>query len=484
METEHLIASHLAEWHAATRHPFLDAVRDGTLPPDAFHTWLVQDYRFVGDLLRFQARLLARAPRRAQPVLAGGLVALVSELGWFESQAQQRGLRLDAPAHPVAAAYGELLARLEHQPFAVGITALWALERAYLEAWQHAAPGAPAFRPFVEHWTVPEFAAYVAGLADAANEALAAAEDAGGLAEQAFLEVTRLERDFWQMAWEAAPPALPATTAASEVLAPAPGLTSGSGRPGTQAGPAAPGVMPPEPFAGTAPAPELAMGRPPPAHRHQMGLAARLWLAEQELAQQALEHPFVRALGEGTLDRERFKRYIAQDAFFLEAFARAYALALARSADREGMAAFFELLKGALDELDLHRGYAQQWQIDLAAVEPAQATLAYTDFLLATAALGSLGEVCAAMVPCMRLYAFLGQSLLAARGDRLERHPYAEWIRTYSSQEFEGLAERLEALLDRYAHDTPPVRGAYHRAMRLEVAFFEAAFAAPAETTG
>ncbi len=444
MDTEHLISSHPAEWHAATRHPFLDAVRDGTLPPEAFHTWLAQDYRFVGDLLRFQARLLARAPRHAQPVLASGLVALESELGWFESQAQQRGLRLDTPLHPVAAAYGAFLARLEHEPFAAGITALWALERAYLEAWQHAAPGAPAFRPFVEHWTVPEFAAYVARLAEAASEALAAPETPAGPAEQAFLEVTRLERDFWQMAWEAASPA-------------------------TSTGPAA---------LQEAPAPS------PPEQGSQAGLAARLWLDEREQAQQALDHPFVRALGEGTLDRERFKRYIAQDAFFLEAFARAYALALARSTDREGMVAFFELLGGALDELRLHHGYAQQWQIDLAAVEPAPATLAYTDFLLATAALGSLGELCAAMVPCMRLYAFLGQALLAVHGGRLERHPYADWIRTYSSPEFERLADRLEALLNRYAHDTPPVRAAYHRAMRLEVTFFDAALATTAEAAG
>ena len=56
--------------------PFLDGVRDGTLPPAAFDRWLAQDALFVADLLRFQARLLARAPRPAQAVLAAGAVAL------------------------------------------------------------------------------------------------------------------------------------------------------------------------------------------------------------------------------------------------------------------------------------------------------------------------------------------------------------------------------------------------------------------------
>jgi thiaminase len=71
-------------WSAATRHPFLEAVREGTTTDSAFDRWLVQDALFVGDLLTFQARLLARAPRAAQAVLAGGCVALVAELDWFE----------------------------------------------------------------------------------------------------------------------------------------------------------------------------------------------------------------------------------------------------------------------------------------------------------------------------------------------------------------------------------------------------------------
>lgn len=40
----------------------------------------MQDYRFVSDLLVFQARLLARAPRSTHTVLAGGAMALVDEL--------------------------------------------------------------------------------------------------------------------------------------------------------------------------------------------------------------------------------------------------------------------------------------------------------------------------------------------------------------------------------------------------------------------
>ena len=77
-------------WTSATRHPFLNAVRDGTITDEAFDRWLVQDAIFVADLLKFQARLLARSPRRAQAVLVSGCAALVAELDWFEEQARRR----------------------------------------------------------------------------------------------------------------------------------------------------------------------------------------------------------------------------------------------------------------------------------------------------------------------------------------------------------------------------------------------------------
>jgi thiaminase/transcriptional activator TenA len=185
-------------WRDATDHPFLRGVRDGSVPVAAFDTWLVQDARFVADLLRFQARLLARAPRPAQAVLAGGAVALVEELTWFEGLAAGRGLDLAAPALPATRAYAALLARLEEADVPTALTALWTIERTYLDAWSGVLPGAPAYREFVEHWTVPGFAGYVAGLA-AAADALPAADP-----EAVFDEVLAAEVAFWDMALAAA----------------------------------------------------------------------------------------------------------------------------------------------------------------------------------------------------------------------------------------------------------------------------------------
>lgn len=201
MKTRDLLGRHREAWRAATRHPFLDGVREGTLPAGTFEEWLVQDYLFVLDGLTFQSHLVPRAPREDQALVAGGLVALEAELTWFEEQAERRGLVLERPRHPTNAAYGDFLAGLADGPYPAEIVALWALEQAYLDAWRSASPGHPDYRPFVEHWTTPEFADYVAGLERAADAALAgASESERERAGAAFLEVAWLEKGFWDIA--------------------------------------------------------------------------------------------------------------------------------------------------------------------------------------------------------------------------------------------------------------------------------------------
>ncbi|WP_296346130.1 TenA family protein [Reyranella sp.] len=199
-------------------------------------------------------------------------------------------------------------------------------------------------------------------------------------------------------------------------------------------------------------------------------LSATLWAENADLAERIRAHGFVRGLADGSLQIQRFKGYVAQDAYFLEAFARAYAFCLANSTSREDLYGFADLIAGVLEELKLHKRYAERWQVDLSYVTPVEATKAYVDFLLETARRGDLGETIAAMTPCMRLYAFLGRSLAAAKVEPL----YAEWVKTYADPGFEALAAGVEALLDLHAKDCDAVRAAYRRGMELEYGFFDA----------
>jgi len=154
-------------------------------------------------------------------------------------------------------------------------------------------------------------------------------------------------------------------------------------------------------------------------------LHKKLWEHNADVTRRCLEHPFVRGLADGTLDHDVFRRYVAQDAFFLRAFLRAYALAAAKSENWNQARLFHELMGGVVEELKLHESYAAKLGIDLEAVKPYSATSVYTDFLRRVAWQDSISEIIAAMLPCLRLYAFLGTELSASLRPQ---HPYEEWI--------------------------------------------------------
>jgi thiaminase (transcriptional activator TenA) len=205
-----------------------------------------------------------------------------------------------------------------------------------------------------------------------------------------------------------------------------------------------------------------------------MPSARELWDSNVDIAAACLEHPFVQGIASGRLDRRAFARYVAQDAIFLESFARAYALCIAKAPTRHSMEAAKALLDGVFDELDLHASYAAKWHVDLSTA-PAAATSAYADFLQRVAALEPVAHAYAAMTPCMRLYAWLGHQLVPiTKPDS----PYAVWVTTYSAPEFDELAATLERLLDNLgpAGDAATMTAHYRAAMRLELEFFDAMY--------
>lgn len=167
--------------------------------------------------------------------------------------------------------------------------------------------------------------------------------------------------------------------------------------------------------------------------------------------QREFEHPFVRGLGDGSLDPERFRVWLRQDYLFLIAYARVLALASARSPDLETMRRFASLLEATLgSEMDLHRACARRFDMapeELEAARPAPTCSAYTDFLLEVAWEGPLAAIVAALLPCALGYAEIAARLRSSGGLR-DDNPYREWILTYTSPKFAAYAGWLRDLLD------------------------------------
>ena len=148
-------------WQEATTAAFLDAIGDGTLPPEAFNLWLVQDYHFADALTSFQGIAAAKTPRQLRKPLIAGLSALDAELDWFEAQASARGLQLNAPMHEVCRRYCDFLIQAAYrEPYPVLLAILFGVEATYLAAWSRLSPNGP-YAEFIDRWSNPRFADYV-----------------------------------------------------------------------------------------------------------------------------------------------------------------------------------------------------------------------------------------------------------------------------------------------------------------------------------
>ena len=209
----------------------------------------------------------------------------------------------------------------------------------------------------------------------------------------------------------------------------------------------------------------------------------RLYRLAQPVWEAQHSHPFVRGIGDGSLDIEKFKFWVRQDYLFLIDYARLLALAVARAPDLDSMRRFADLVHSTLNvEMDLHRSYAAEFGIstaELEAEEKAPTTRGYTDFLLRVAALDEFSGLIAALLPCMWGFFDLGQRLAQGPGPADER--YAKWIEMYSSEEFAELADWCRALVDRVAAGLPEgtlrrMEDAFLTSSRYELLFWEMAW--------
>ncbi len=194
-------------------------------------------------------------------------------------------------------------------------------------------------------------------------------------------------------------------------------------------------------------------------------------------------HPFLRQLAAGTLPLETFRFYLEQDLFFLPDYLRAIGLAIGRADGDEELQLLVseaQIIVGR--ELESVRALLRRVE-ELAgpgdaAPEPAPTTVAYTGFVLATAARGDAIDVMTALLPCAWSYADIALGIT----DEIAEHPiYSDWIRFFAGTEYvESIAER-RATLDRVASGVRESRrrrlGAlFETAARLELAFWEMAY--------
>jgi thiaminase/transcriptional activator TenA len=209
---------------------------------------------------------------------------------------------------------------------------------------------------------------------------------------------------------------------------------------------------------------------------HLRRVVGPIWQAQHD-------HPFIRGIGDGTLDIAKFKFWVRQDYLFLIDYARVLLLTAAKSPDLPAMTRFAELAFATLNvEMELHRSYAGEFGIyreELETESKAPTTQAYTDFLLRSATIEDFPVTVAALLPCFWGFSEIGERL--SQGERPRDERFAKWIDMYSSDEFAALAGWCRDLLDRLAEGLSESRlqqmeDAFETSSRYEYEFWDMAF--------
>src|ERR1700723_4192622 len=157
-------------------------------------------------------------------------------------------------------------------------------------------------------------------------------------------------------------------------------------------------------------------------------------------------HPFLGELARGTLPLDRFRFFIEQDLLYLRAFAKCMAMGATKSAADADLEFFTRQLDGIIRlEIPSNRRLLDR-VIGLGAEDRggaramAPANVAYTSFLLATAAAGGPLEITAAILPCSWSYI----EIAAGLKDEIAAHPvYSDWVPVYLQDDEADLVRNM-----------------------------------------
>ena len=215
-----------------------------------------------------------------------------------------------------------------------------------------------------------------------------------------------------------------------------------------------------------------------------MGAARDLREPCEEAWTALVENRFVAEMADGTLPLGNFRFYIEQNLFYLPDYARMLGLAVANGRTMEQIQRFTRGLEQIVDtEIPANRHLldevvAMGAEDHGGSTEPGPACLAYSSFLVATAATGDANEVMAAMLPCAWSYADI-----AARHHEPASHPiYQKWLATFGDPQYQAYVGELLADADRWfaeANEAEMVRlrRAFRGGVRMESAFWSMASA-------
>ncbi|EGU88642.1 hypothetical protein FOXB_00891 [Fusarium oxysporum f. sp. conglutinans Fo5176] len=195
------------------------------------------------------------------------------------------------------------------------------------------------------------------------------------------------------------------------------------------------------------------------------------WLLERpdvrDVWKEFVYHPFVMAMGDGTLPLESFKGYIIQDYLYLIHFSRANALAAYKAQNIEDISRATEIVQHIMHELKLHTSYCESF-----------ACTAYTRYVLDVGQNGDWVGLQMALAPCLLGYGAAAKMLHDHEKTVREGNTYWAWIKNYNEEDYTDAVKLGSALLEKHIQLQSPSRieelvQIFIHALKMEIGFWE-----------
>lgn len=207
--------------------------------------------------------------------------------------------------------------------------------------------------------------------------------------------------------------------------------------------------------------------------------AQEAWKKSSTIYKAILEQQFIKELSDGSLDIDKFARYIAQDEIYLKNYyTQMFLLAdmMSSSTDKDLFMSFAK--SGMESEKAMHNLLINKFGIKTA-VKSSQVTTDYNQLICDGIATQNICIALASILPCMWIYNRVGLHILKI--SQLNDNPYSDWILEYGNETFTQGVNQVLDIIDNLTEKADNKTRAtmidyFLRAAQYEYAFWDYAY--------
>lgn len=165
-----------------------------------------------------------------------------------------------------------------------------------------------------------------------------------------------------------------------------------------------------------------------------------LFEGSKDIWEKYLNHLFIKEIGNGSLDKDKFKNYLIQDYLYLKEYIKVYCMGVIKSDTIKNINMFYESANGILnDETATHIDYLKKFGEDISEIENYKYhknNESYTSYMKSISMSGDFKEIIAVILPCTWSYSYIGKYIKENYIEFEHDNFYKDWINTYSSEDY------------------------------------------------